>query len=169
MLIYASDNGFLFGEHGRVELRWPFEEVLRIPLLLRAPGRVSRPGRRVEQMALNIDLAPTLLELAGVPAPAAVQGASLVPLLRDPGAPGRSAFLVEYYKGFPYRAPSYQGVRTEQHLYVEYAGRFPPTLHDVARDPQQHEELMGTPAGERLAPGLREKLDALRRGARFDA
>jgi arylsulfatase A-like enzyme len=119
-------------------------------------------------MVLNIDLAPTLLELAGVPVPAAVQGQSLVPVLRDAQAPGRRAWLVENHREFPYNAPSYQGVRTRRHLYVEYEGRFAPSLHDVVADPKQRRDLFGTPEGERLLPELRALLSGLRRGERFD-
>jgi len=168
IVVYASDNGFLFGEHGRVELRWPFEEVLRIPLLVRAPRVVRGPGRRPAQMALNLDLAPTLLELAGVPAPAHLQGRSLVPVLRDPEAPGRRAWLVENDAEFPYRVPGYRGVRTERYLYVEYEGGAPPTLHDLAHDPRQMHDLAATAAGVRIAAELRPLLAALRRGERLD-
>jgi N-acetylglucosamine-6-sulfatase len=170
VVIYTSDNGFLFGEHGRVELRWPFEEAIRIPLLIRYPAATHRRvGRHLRQMALNIDLAPTVLELAGVPVPEAMQGLSLVPALRNPTAPGRRAWLLENWAEFPYRVPTYQGVRTERYLYVEYERDLPPSLHDVVLDPGQATDLYDTPAGRRLAPGLREMLEALRRGERFDA
>ncbi len=168
IVIYASDNGFLFGEHKRVELRWPFEEVMRIPFLVRYPRLISEPGRRVDQMALNIDMTPTFLDLAGVPVPHQVQGMSLVPVLRNEHAPGRRAWLVENYKEFPYRVPAYQGVRTERYLYVEYEGRHQPTLHDIARDPKQMTNLIGTREGNRLVPELKFMLEALRRGERLD-
>jgi arylsulfatase A-like enzyme len=120
-------------------------------------------------MALNIDLGPTLLELAGVPVPEDMQGMSLARHLTEPEAPGRRAWLVENHREFPYNAPSYRGVRTERHLYVEYEGRFEPTLHDVVADPRQLDDRMGTAEAERLVPGLREMLDALKRGERLDA
>jgi arylsulfatase A-like enzyme len=169
LVVYASDNGFLFGEHRRTELRWPFEEAIRIPLLLRYPRGVPRPGRRAPQMALNIDVASTLLELAGVERPPDMDGASLVPVLREPAAPGRRAWLLENTREFPYRTPSYRGVRTERWLYVEYEGRFEPTLHDLARDPRQMHDLYGSSEGERVLPELRTLLEGLRRGERFDA
>jgi N-acetylglucosamine-6-sulfatase len=165
--VYASDNGFLFGEHRRVELRWPFEEVIRIPLLLRHPPTVTAPGRRVEQMALNIDLAPTLLDLAGIAVPADMQGLSLAPALRQPDAPGRRAWLVENDREFPYRVPSYSGVHTERYLYVEYDGASA-TLHDVVADPAQARDLIDSAEGARVLPELRATLAALRRGERFD-
>jgi len=165
LVVYASDNGFLFGEHDHVELRWPFDEVLRIPFLVRGPGVLL--GRR-PQMACNIDVAPTFLERAGVPAPEGVAGRSLAPALRDPGAPGRRAFLVENTKEFPYNAPSYTGVHTERWLYVEYEEPFAPTLHDLVRDPRQRRDLVDTPEGERVLPELRALLSSLRRGERDD-
>jgi N-acetylglucosamine-6-sulfatase len=168
VVIYASDNGFLFGEHKRVELRWPFEEVIRIPFLLRWPRRIAPRAQRVEAMSLNIDLAPTLLELAGVPVPVEMQGMSLVPILTNPAARGRRAWLVENYTEFPYRVPAYQGVRTERYLYVEYEGGFAPTLHDIRRDPKQMNDLYGTEEGDAAVAGLEPMLAALRRGQRFD-
>lgn len=167
VVVYASDNGFLFGEHGKVELRWPFEEVLRIPFVLRAPG-VAVPGQRAPQMALNIDLAPTLLELAGAPLSDTLQGRSLVPVLRDPGTAGRRAWLVENWKEFPYRTPTYLGVRTPRWLYVEYEEALAPTLHDLDADPRQARDLYGTPAAAEVLPELRGLLAALRRGERVD-
>lgn len=168
LVLYASDQGFLFGEKKHVELRWPFEAVLRLPFLLRLPGLLARPGRRPPQMALNIDVAPTLLELAGVEVPRQMQGMSLVPVLRDPEAPGRRAFLVENAKEFPYTAPTYQGVRTTRYLYVEFEGRQEDTLHDVLADPGQRRNLLHTAEGRRVLPELQQLLAALRRGERFD-
>ncbi len=168
VVVYASDNGFLFGEHGKVELRWPFEEVLRIPMIVRAPRVVDRPGRAASQTMLNIDLAPTLLDLAGVEPPPGVQGVSLAPALRDAAAPGRVAWLAEHWKEFPYRTPTWAGVRTRRWFYVEYEGRFRPTLHDVARDPAQREDLYGAPGTDEVVAELRQMLAALRAGQRVD-
>ncbi|MFQ5665991.1 MAG: sulfatase-like hydrolase/transferase [Candidatus Binatia bacterium] len=169
IVVYTSDNGFLFGEHKRVELRWPFEEVIRIPFIVRYPQAVAKRGRRRTQMALNIDLAPTLHALAGLEVPENMDGMSLLPALRDPGAHGRRAWLVEYYRDFPHRVPAYQGVHTDRYLYVEYQEPFPPTLHDVLADPEQRHDLMGTPEAARAVPRLQTMLAALRAGKRFDA
>lgn len=169
IVVYASDNGFLFGEHGKVELRWPFEEVLRIPLIVRDPRTREASGRHAAQMALNIDVAPTMLAWAGLEVPAVMQGVSLVPALRDPQAPGRRAWLVENWREFPYRTPSYQGVRTDRWLYVEYEPPFPPTLHDLRADPGQHTDLLGRPELRERTRELAQTLAALRRGKRFDA
>ncbi|GIW42548.1 MAG: acetylglucosamine-6-sulfatase [Candidatus Binatia bacterium] len=168
-VLYASDNGFLFGEHKRVELRWPFEEVIRIPWIVRWPQGVERPGRVARQMVLNLDLAPTLLELAGLDVPDWMQGRSFLPVLADPDAPGRRAWLVENYREFPYRVPGYQGVHTERYLYVEYEGCWKPSLHDLLNDPKQERDLYGTEEGDRVLPELRRLLAGLRHGEKFDA
>ena len=83
IVIYAGDNGYLWGEHRMVDKRWSYEESIRIPFLLRYPARLQNPGRSNAEMVLNIDLAPTLLELAGVEPPTDVMGRSLVPLIRQ--------------------------------------------------------------------------------------
>ncbi len=115
LIIFASDNGFLFGEHGLfMNKRVPYEESLRIPLLMRYP-KLIRPGSKSEQMVLNIDIAPTLYELAGVNAPIPIHGKSLVPVWQDPSLKLRSEFLAEYYieKITPLYA-TWQAVRSAQ-------------------------------------------------------
>lgn len=73
-------------------------------------------------MILNIDVAPTFLEVAGIPVPEDMEGTSFLPILRSASAPGREAFLYEYFKDFPYRIPPTRGVRTEKYMYIEYEG-----------------------------------------------
>ena len=81
IVVYTSDQGFFLGEHGLFDKRFMYEESLRIPLIVRWPA-VVRPGSRVDAMALNVDFAPTFLEAAGLAVPPAMQGLSLLPLLR---------------------------------------------------------------------------------------
>ena len=135
-------------------------------------------------MVLNLDLAPTLLDLAGLPVPPRMEGASLRPLLADQPCgvdqpPGRvvdrplltgepcewrGAWLYEYFKDFPYNVPEIRAVRTERHVYVEYGGSKGPELFDLARDPRQHANLYGTPEGKGLAAALKESLNRLEKG-----
>ncbi|MBW2443743.1 MAG: sulfatase-like hydrolase/transferase [Deltaproteobacteria bacterium] len=93
IVVYVGDNGFFWGEHRLMDKRWAYEESIRVPLIVRAPGLIRDPGRLAPQMALNIDLAPTLLDMAGVAIPASMEGFSLVPILRDSRQPGRRAWL----------------------------------------------------------------------------
>jgi arylsulfatase A-like enzyme len=164
LVVYAGDNGFFWGEHRLVDKRWPYEESIRVPWIVRYPAFVPDPGRRAGQMVLNIDLAPTLLEAAGVEIPPSVEGRSFLPVLRSADAAGREQWLYEYFKDFPYNVPGLHAVRTGTHIYVEYQSRRAPELYDLIRDPHETNNLIGTAGGERLRQELKGKLEALKRG-----
>lgn len=164
IIVYASDNGMMWGEHRRHGIKYPNEESIRLPFIVRCPWLVRDPGGRRAQMALNIDLAPTFLEAAGVAVPEGMEGRSLLPVLEDRDAPGRKAWLLEYWKYFPENFPSYVGVRTETHKYIEYEKTLGPELFDLTADPGEFHNLYGTPAGERLLPEMKGLLEALRGG-----
>ncbi len=123
LIVFAGDNGYFYGEHClSQERRLAYEESIRMPLLMRYPRRI-RAGARVDQFALGIDIAPTLLDAAGVAAPAAMQGRSLAPLwkARQPG--WRESFLIEYFSDrvFPRIVNmGYQAVRTHEWKYIHY-------------------------------------------------
>ena len=167
IVVYAGDNGYFWGEHRLVDKRWAYEEAMRVPFIVRYPGFVKEPGRKADQMILNIDLAPSLLEIAGVPIRDGTDGESFVPILKDAAAPGRKAWLYEYFKEFPYNAPPLKAVRTETHTYVEYDTRRPPELYDIVKDPKQKNNLIGTAEGDGLLPELKETLEGLKAGKRY--
>ena len=162
-IVFTSDNGFQLGahrmDHGKGDA---YEESVRVPLLVRGPGVPA--GRRVDAMVLNIDLAPTLAELAGARAADFVDGRSFAPFLR--GAPPkawRKDFLVEHWVDETDDGagiPAYAAVRTADHLYVEY-----PTnereLYDLKKDPYQMESLHRT-APSSLVKKLSSRLSALK-------
>jgi N-acetylglucosamine-6-sulfatase len=120
LVIFTSDNGFLLGEHGMIDKRTMHEESIRIPLLARLPGRI-RPGTVVDQMVLNIDLAPSIVDLCGTPALPRVHGRSFAPLLAGKTEGWRKSWFYEYNyeKQFPY-TPNVRGVRTDDWKYVHY-------------------------------------------------
>jgi arylsulfatase A-like enzyme len=96
-IVFLSDNGYFFGEHGLgPERRFAYEEGIRSPLLVRYPPLVA-PGTTIEPLALALDIAPTVVELAGGTPGPHVQGRSLLPLLRGERLPWRGSFLAEYY------------------------------------------------------------------------
>jgi N-acetylglucosamine-6-sulfatase len=167
MVIYASDNGYSWGEHRNIDKRWPYEEPIRIPFIARYPKVTTEPGRTAPQMVLNIDLAPTLLDLAGVAVPEQINGESFLPILRSRAAPGREAWLYEYFKDFPYNVPASRAVRTNTHMYMEFEGKRKPELYDTASDPGQAKNLMGTAEADALLPYLRETLEALMKDKKF--
>jgi N-acetylglucosamine-6-sulfatase len=165
LVVFAGDNGFFWGEHKLFGTgRWPYDDSIRVPFIVRYPGTIPDAGRRADQMVLNIDVAPTFLDVAGVPVPEDMEGASFLPILRSSSEPGREAFLYEYFKDFPYRIPPTQGVRTEKYMYIEYEGRRKPELYDMRNDPLQEENLMNTTEGKAQAAELRKTLESLKSG-----
>jgi arylsulfatase A-like enzyme len=163
-LVFSSDNGFHMGEHRlRGGKMTAFDTDIRVPLVVVGPG--IRPGMRIDALAANVDLAPTFIELAGRTPPAAIEGRSLVPLLagRRP-ADWRRAVLVEHqgpdlaptdpdfpapFSGNP---PSYNAIRLEKALYVEYVDG-EREYYDHVADPYQLRN-----AYEDLEPDRRTKL-----------
>jgi N-acetylglucosamine-6-sulfatase len=136
--LLTSDNGFLWGEHRLMGKVWPFEESIRVPLVIRPPG--SNPTRIVERMALNIDVPPTVADLAGVEATPPPDGISLVPLLGGAEVPTRDRFVVEFL-GFAPNVPPYVALRTEHFLYVEYRNGWR-ELYDLRADPFQLRNML---------------------------
>ncbi len=170
VVVYAGDNGHFWGEHGLYDKRLAYEESIRIPFIVRYPGRIRDPGRRALQMALNIDLAPTLLELAGLTPPDTMQGRSLVPVLENAATSGRSAWLYEHFPVFPIPIPGITAIRTEHFKYVEYQNNLRPReLFDLQADPREMTNLMDTPEGAAQADALKQELERLKKktGYRF--
>jgi len=161
VLFYTSDNGFELGEHGFYDKRDAFEESIRIPLLVYAPG-FAPSGLEVDAMIQNIDFAPTILELAGVPAPpeAAMDGRSFVPLLQGKKVPWRKEIFYEYYWEWNFPAtPTMFALRTERYKYIYYHGVWDiDGLYDLQADPHERHNLIEVPAFRPLALKLRKRL-----------
>lgn len=122
VVVYTSDNGYYLGEHGLGDKRSLYEESLRIPMLVRYP-RLFPAGKTIDDMVLNIDLAPSFLDLAGIPAQPGMQGLSWKPLaLGTKPENWRKSFLAEYYRELG-DAPTMYGVRTEDAKMIVYPGR----------------------------------------------
>jgi N-acetylglucosamine-6-sulfatase len=144
MIVFTSDNGYAWGEHRWLGKQTPYEESIRVPMVVRYPPLGSGP-RTVPQLALNIDLAPTFAELAGVATPR-VDGRSLVPLLAGTPTPWRNAFLIEHASiGGTLAVPSYCAVRSTHELYTAYSTG-EQEYYDMTTDPFQESNLAGNPA-----------------------
>jgi len=167
IVIFSPDNGMMWGEHRCHGIRQPYEEAIRTPFVVRFPSLIKDPGSRRNQMALNIDIAPTLLDIAGAPVPSDMDGESFAPILKDQDAPGRKAWLLEFWKYFPENTPSYTGIRTETHKYIEYEKTLRPQLFDLVADPGERNNLYGTPEGDSLLPKLKSAMDALMRSEKL--
>jgi N-acetylglucosamine-6-sulfatase len=160
VVVFTSDHGYFYGEHGlNEERRLAYEETIRIPLLIRYPPRIAANVTR-SQMVLSIDLAPTLLELAGVEPGAELQGRSLIPVLASDSRDWRSSFLVEYYSDtvFPrINRMGYVAARTERHKYIQYRElKGMDELYDLEADPFEETNIIGRPD----AAGTLERMKA---------
>ena len=143
VIIYTSDNGYFWGEHGLGDKRWSYEESIRDPLLIRYP-KLVKAGMKVDQDALNVDIAPTVLDLAGVRVPPNMHGRSLVPVLAGKSPAWRSAFLIEYFAetNFP-RTPTWQGVRSARWKYTHYTElEGMDELYDLKADPYEMKNVI---------------------------
>jgi arylsulfatase A-like enzyme len=155
VIVFTSDNGYLLGEHRlRFKKIWPYEESIRVPLVIRTPW--NRFGRVDRHLVLNIDIAPTLAELAGVVPDVQPDGRSLVPLLRGRDPPWRTAFVEEFlgrdqrFNGGP---PPFVGVRTDRYLFVVYQTGWE-ELYDLVVDPYELHNLAGEPSSAPLRSRL---------------
>jgi len=168
VVVLTSDNGFFFGEHGlTTERRLPYEESIRNPLLVRYPPRVPA-GSRPSGLALTVDLAPTLLELAGVPVGPQIQGRSLVPLFGASAPPRgwRESVLVEFFtyeNPFPHLLDmDYRAIRTGRYKYIHWI-KYPDLdeLYDLERDSLELRNLTGDPALADVKADLKSELGRL--------
>ena len=178
LILFTSDHGYFYGEHGlSVERRLAYEEAIRIPLLMRYP-RLIHAGQVLDPMVLSIDLAPTLLEIGGAPIPDDVRGRSLLPLLDGRTWAPRHSFLIEYFSDtvFPrVRNMGYHAVRTERWKYIHYNELAEmDEFYDLESDPFEMRNLIDEPAGaiaSRRESGRTSHLarcDKVRGGAAYD-
>ena len=159
ILIYTSDQGFFMGEHGYFDKRFMYEESFRTPLLVRMPGGKARGD--IDGFVQNIDYAPTLLEAAGLPVPADIQGDSFLPLLqgRKP-ANWRKSLYYHYYE-YPaeHAVRRHYGVRTARYSLMHFYNDIDEwELFDLKKDPQQLHNLYGQPGMEKVTARLRKEL-----------
>ena len=154
MIVFTSDNGFVYGEHrwgitGAMNKQVPYEESIRLPYVVRYDPLTSSP-RTDPHMVLNIDLAPTFAALAGVSAPGA-EGVSLLPLLANPSTPWRTDFLIEHHVT---NLPSYCAVRTATAMYARYATG-EEELYLLASDPYELVNRASDPSQAALMASMR--------------
>lgn len=165
IIVFASDNGYFYGEHGlSVERRLAYEESIRMPLLVRYP-KLIKPRTVRGEFALNIDIAPTLLSLAGVSVPAAMQGRSLEPLLKGTRPAWRNSFLIEYYSDrvFPRISQmGYKAVRKSRWKYIHYLElQGMDELYDLKTDPYETRNLIDQPRAKRALREMKQEMARL--------
>jgi arylsulfatase A-like enzyme len=161
MVVYTSDQGFFLGEHGLFDKRYMYEESLRTPLMIRYPERL-RPGLVCEELVQNLDIAPTMLEMAGTDIPDDMQGQSLCPLFESPvKGDWRDAVYYQFYES-GWGVPQHYGIRTKSHKLIHFLSE-PDNweFYNLERDPYEMLNLYGDPGQEDLIKDLTSKISAL--------
>ena len=169
IVVYTADHGFFLGDHGWFDKRFMYEQAIRVPWMIRYPGHVQ-PGSVSQDWVVNIDNAPTALDLAGLPVPAEMQGRSIAPLLKG-SAPSdwQTSFYYHYYEFAPphWVMPHY-GIRTQRYKLISYYTVNEWELFDLEKDPDEMENLFEWsgykvhPAYQSIAENLVAELESLR-------
>jgi arylsulfatase A-like enzyme len=169
VVLYTSDNGFFLGDMGMYDKRFMYEPSLRIPLLVRWPG-VVQAGSTTDRFALNIDFAPTFLDIAGQPIPADMQGRSLVPLFKgEAPADWRQSMYYRYYHDpGHHNTRAHYGVRTRTHKLIHYWKKDAWEMFDLVADPNEQKNLAGDPAHKDLFVRLKAELYRLKKKFKDD-
>ena len=164
IVIYTSDQGFYLGEHGWFDKRFMYEQSLRMPLLVRYPKEI-RAAVNDADMVLNLDLAPTILDYAGIDAPSEMQGRSMRQVLSgDTPSDWRQSVYYHYYE-YPgvHAVKRHYGVRTKRYKLIHFYNDIDAwELYDLKEDPQELHNLYNDQAYEGVVRKLKDELERLR-------
>jgi arylsulfatase A-like enzyme len=182
LILYTSDHGYFLGDHGWYDKRFMYEPSLRIPLVACYP-RIGITQHVADELVMNVDFAPTILDFAGLDIPDSVQGRSLRPLMEGKSpADWRQSVYYAYYENSwvlagkgddamaepylyftPHRIGPHRGVRTQRFKLIEYYAEGDYwELFDLERDPNELRNLYGQPGYESITAELRAELQQLR-------
>lgn len=169
VIIFTSDNGFVLGEHGRVDKRTMYEESIRVPLIVRYPPLIPK-ATVINEMVLNLDLAPSVIDLCGGKKLSGIDGQSWKPLLAGKTGGWRKSWLYfyNYEKEFPY-TPNVRGVRAADWKYIHYPhgdggpDRQRAELYNLAADPLETHNLINEPSAARKLAEMKQKFERLMR------
>lgn len=161
MVIFCGDNGYYLGEHGRGDKRSAYEESIRIPLLVRYPKLIPQPAL-CDELVLHLDFATTILDLAGVPIPSTMQGASWWPLFIGNTNGWRQSFFYQYFLEPNFNPPTLFAVRTTNAKLVLYPGHPEwSEMFNLAADPYEINNLYNVPEHAAMRASLRAEFDRL--------
>jgi arylsulfatase A-like enzyme len=162
IVVYTSDQGFFLGEHNFFDKRFMYEESLRMPFLVRWPGKIE-PGSVANQMILNVDFAPMMLDAAGVKTPPDMQGRSFLPLLQGQAPKDwRTSMYYRYYHPGHHNVAAHYGIRTARHKLIYFNKLEQWELYDLETDPNEMKNLYADPAHAGTVKRLKAEMEALK-------
>ena len=168
IVIYTSDQGFFLGEHNFFDKRFMYEESLRTPFIIRWPQRI-KAGSVNKNMILNLDFAPTFLDVAGAKIPADMQGRSILPLLLGKTPPGwRTSMYYRYYHPGHHNVAAHYGVRTTRYKLIYFHKLNQWELYDLQKDPGEMRNVYSEPSSAKTLESLKKELDRLKKEMKDD-
>jgi len=163
IIIYTSDQGFFLGEHGWFDKRWMYEESFRTPLIIKWPGVTSKKVSTAS-MVQNLDFAETILEMAGLPIPADMQGKSLVPLLRGKQKGNvHDALYYHFYENQEHKVAKHIGVRTDRYKLIYFYEKNEWEMYDLQKDKNEMRNIYNDPSYSKVQKMMKEKLDEMQK------
>jgi len=161
IVIYTSDQGFYLGEHGLYDKRFMYNESFRTPMVIRYPAKI-RPKQRINQFTLNLDVAPTLLDYAGIPIPTDMQGESMRPLLQKGKAPNWRTEIYYHYYELSFGLTRHYGIYTGRYKLMHFYNPIDAwELYDLKKDKQEMNNLYNDPKYSKRVEELKVRLHNL--------
>ncbi|EDM26983.1 mucin-desulfating sulfatase (N-acetylglucosamine-6-sulfatase) [Lentisphaera araneosa HTCC2155] len=162
LFVYMGDNGFQFGEQGLIDKRTAYEASMRVPMIMRYP-KAFKGGTVVDEIVANIDIAPTILEAAGLATPEQMHGESFWKILQGKEIPWRDYLLYEYLWEWNYpQTPTIHAVRGDQYKYIRYHGVWDTDeLYDLVNDPDEKNNLIKVPEHQERIAEMKNRMFAI--------
>lgn len=158
IVIYLSDQGFYMGEHGWYDKRWIYEESFRTPMIAKFPAQI-KPNQTSESMVMNVDIAPTLLELAGVSIPFDMQGKSFASILKNPTKKVRNAVYYHYYENGEHAVSPHFGIKDKRYKIARFYKRHNGwELYDLKKDPSEMDNIYAQPSSRKIIKKMKKRL-----------
>ena len=170
IVVYTSDQGFYLGEHGWFDKRFMYEESMHMPLLVRYPKKI-KAGSVNDDLVLNIDYGPTLLDIAGIKSPENMQGKSFVPILENQTKKMFRDAVYYHYFEFPYwhHVQPHYGIRTERYKLIHYYYDMDEwELFDLEKDPNEVNNIIKNAENKALIANLKVRLKELKKEYKMD-
>ena len=171
VIIYSSDNGYFMGEHTFKDKRLAYENSIRVPMIIRYP-KLIKMDSEINELCLNIDLAPTILDLAGIDKPEYMQGESMLDLISNKKDRNwRKSILFEYYidDEWPYAGPDQLAVRTDRYKLVDnFLENDIDELYDLLNDPGEMKNLINDKKYDKLEAKLRNESKRLQKKYKYN-
>ncbi|WP_172917273.1 sulfatase [Capnocytophaga canis] len=158
IFIYLSDQGFYMGEHGWYDKRWMYEESFRTPMVIKYPTYIKR-NKSTDSFVMNVDIAPTLLEAAGIPIPADIQGKSFLNVLKGSKRPSRETVYYHYYENGEHAVSPHFGIKNKRYKLIRFYKRHNGwELYDLKKDPKEMNNIYEKRSTEKLTKRMKSIL-----------